>query len=56
MRSSVETSAFEQCSAVYEILVPTHRDQALIYLMDKFGSELVSAWLNWRWTSAQTIH
>jgi hypothetical protein len=51
-----EVSAFEQCSAVYELLMATHRDQALVYLMNKFGAELVNRWLDWRWTSAHTLH
>jgi hypothetical protein len=50
-----EVNAFEQCSAVYEALVH-HRDQALSYLMDKFGVEVVNQWLNWRWTAAHTLH
>jgi hypothetical protein len=51
-----EANAFEQCSAVYEALVIHHRDQALVYLMDKFGADLVNQWLNWRWTAAHTLH
>ena len=51
-----EVETFKQCSAVYEVLVADHRDRALIYLMDKFGTELVNQWLSWRWTAAQTFH
>ena len=51
-----EVETFEQCSAVYEVLVTNHRDRALIYLMDKFGADLVNQWLSWRWAEARTVH
>ena len=35
-------------------LVIHHRDQALIYLMDKFGADTVNQWLSQRWM--HTIH
>ena len=51
-----EVETFEQCSAVYEVLVTNHRDRALIYLIDKFGADLVNQWLSWRWAEARTVH